>query len=185
MRILLVVATVLLAAACVRGGQTAAVGPTPPSSVTSSAAAPSSEPPAPTTTETAPPPQLAPPRAPAQVPGTPCEMTNGACVSLSSQQTWLITDGAVTYGPVPITSGRPGHETPPGTFAVQHKVRDEVSREFNNAPMPYSVYFADGGIAFHEGSLEVPSHGCVHLSHEAAVTYFEALSQGARVQVVG
>jgi len=182
MRVLVVVATALLAAACAQGGRTAAAGSTPPAPVTS-AVAPSSEPPAATTTT--PPPQPAPPPQPVTVAGTPCDITNGACVSLSSQQTWLIANGVVTYGPVPITSGRAGYETPPGTFAVQYKVRDEVSREFNNAPMPYSVYFEDGGIAFHEGSLEVPSHGCIHLSHEAAVTYFETLSQGAQVQVVG
>jgi lipoprotein-anchoring transpeptidase ErfK/SrfK len=89
----------------------------------------------------------------------------------------------VTYGPVPITSGRPGHETPTGYFPVLRKVKEEVSREFNDAPMPNSVYFTNNGIAFHQGSLEVPSHGCVHLSWEASETYFDFLRSGQQVQV--
>ncbi len=40
------------------------------------------------------------------------------------------------------------------------------------------------GIAFHEGSLTELSHGCVHLSPEAAKYYFNALLVGEMVQVV-
>lgn len=36
-------------------------------------------------------------------------------------------------------------------------------------PMPYSVFFAPGGIAFHEGSLTEDSHGCVRLAADAVV----------------
>ena len=213
MRVLLVLATALLfTAGCARGEQTeAAVRVSTPTSTSASAsatasaassasAAPASSssseappPPPPVTTEAPPPvtttevppppPQPAPPPPPVTVAGTPCDITNGACVELSSQQTWLISNGVVTYGPVPITSGRPGYETPTGYFPVLHKVLHEVSRPYNNAPMPYSVYFTNYGIAFHEGSLEVPSHGCVHLSQEAAATYFDFLHSGQQVQV--
>ncbi len=197
MRVLVLVATALLATACAQGGSTSA-GPSssaqPSSSAApaSSSASSSSEAPAPapepapapsTSSEAPPPPQPAPPPPPVTVAGTPCDITNGACVELSSQQTWLISNGAVTYGPVPITSGRPGYETPTGYFPVLHKVLHEISRPYNNAPMPYSVYFTNYGIAFHEGSLEVPSHGCVHLSQEAAATYFDFLQSGQQVQV--
>jgi lipoprotein-anchoring transpeptidase ErfK/SrfK len=89
----------------------------------------------------------------------------------------------VVYGPVGITTGRPGFRTPPGTFHVQWKDIDHLSKEFNNAPMPYSVFF-NGGMAFHAGSLTVQSHGCVHLSTAAAKTYFNSLAVGATVQVV-
>ncbi|HEX6344133.1 L,D-transpeptidase [Umezawaea sp.] len=193
MRVLLVLATALLVTAgCASGERTEAAAP--PSEVSASAPA-SSEPGAPpsstevpppapsTSSEAPPPPQPAPPPPPVQVAGTPCDITNGACVELSTQQTWLISNGAVTYGPVPITSGRPGYETPTGYFPVLHKVRHEVSRPYNNAPMPYSVYFTSYGIAFHEGSLTDPSHGCVHLSQEAAATYFDFLQSGQQVQV--
>lgn len=116
--------------------------------------------------------------------GTPCIAAARACVDLSANRSWLM-DGAghVTYGPVPITSGRPGYRTPTGIFRVQWKDIDHLSAEFDNAPMPYSVFF-NGGIAFHAGSLSVPSHGCIHLSTGAAQTYFSRLNVGDIVQVV-
>ncbi|MGM1063804.1 L,D-transpeptidase [Saccharothrix sp. Mg75] len=101
---------------------------------------------------------------------------------LSTNESWLISGGQVSYGPVPITSGRPGYETPVGTHSVLWKVRDDWSRPYN-AAMPFSTYFVGNGIAFHEGSLTDPSHGCVHLSREAAARYFETLAVGDRVQV--
>ncbi|MBW4719213.1 L,D-transpeptidase [Saccharothrix obliqua] len=122
--------------------------------------------------------------APAQAAtGTPCSIQEGACLRLSTNEAWLIYHGQASYGPVPVTHGRPGFETPTGTFSVLRKVKDEWSKPYN-APMPYSVYFTDNGIAFHEGSLTEQSHGCVHLSHEAAVTFFDNLFPGEQVQVV-
>jgi lipoprotein-anchoring transpeptidase ErfK/SrfK len=112
----------------------------------------------------------------------PCAPTARACVDLSANRSWLLQNGRVTYGPVPITSGRPGFRTPPGTFTVASKRRDHVSSIYD-AEMPWSVFF-NGGVAFHEGSLTVTSHGCIHLSPEAAETYFSELSVGDVVQVV-
>ncbi|GAA1260839.1 L,D-transpeptidase [Saccharothrix xinjiangensis] len=175
-----------LATACGTAGPTAA--PSTSDSTVSSAPAEGSgrvapgTPAEPTPTTTTPQPQPAPPPPPMTVPGTPCDIADGACVRLSTKESWLISDGRVSYGPVPITSGRPGHETPVGTFPVLWKVRDDWSRPYN-APMPFSTYFVSNGIAFHEGSLTDPSHGCVHLSREAASKYFEALQVGAEVQV--
>jgi lipoprotein-anchoring transpeptidase ErfK/SrfK len=119
-----------------------------------------------------------------QAAAAPCGSSAAACISLSSQRAWLMSGGQVTYGPVPITSGRPGHRTPPGMFRVLWKDKNHRSSAFNNAPMPYSVFFTNTGIAFHEGSLSVPSHGCIHLSRAAAVTFFNKLSVGQIVQVV-
>lgn len=120
--------------------------------------------------------------APVVVPGTPCRSTARACVDLSSARAWLIEDGAVSYGPVPITSGRKGFRTPTGTFPVTFHSRDHVSSIYD-APMPYSVFF-NGGIAFHQGSLSELSHGCIHLSRSAAREFFGSLDRGDRVQVV-
>lgn len=113
----------------------------------------------------------------------PCGNSAQACIDLSDDQAWLMHGGAVSYGPVPITSGKPGHATPPGLFSVSYKDRDHLSREFDNAPMPYSVFF-NRGIAFHEGSLNAQSHGCVHLSRTAARTFYADLHPGDVVQVV-
>jgi hypothetical protein len=119
----------------------------------------------------------------AQAAEAPCGAEARACLSLSSNQAWLMDNGTVTYGPVPVTTGKRGYETPPGTFKVTWKDRTHRSREFHNAPMPYSVFF-NGGIAFHQGSLKAKSHGCVHLSQAAAQKFFGSLQVGNVVQVV-
>lgn len=134
-----------------------------------------------TTTKT-PDPQPAPPPPPVTVAGTPCDITEGACIRLSTNESWLISGGKISYGPVPTTSGRPGYETPVGYFSVLWQVRDDWSIPYNG-PMPFSTYFVGNGIAFHEGSLTEPSHGCIHLSREAAAHYFETLKVGDQVQV--
>lgn len=127
------------------------------------------------------------PRKPAPKPvksvKAPCGAAADVCVDLSANKAWLMKDGVVTYGPVPITSGMKGYRTPPGTFHVQWKNRHHRSRAFNNAPMPYSVFFHNG-MAFHEGSLRAQSHGCIHLSRTAAQRFFSALSVGEVVQIV-
>jgi lipoprotein-anchoring transpeptidase ErfK/SrfK len=122
------------------------------------------------------------PAAPRAVAGTPCVSTARACIDLSANRAWLISGGAVQYGPVSITHGRAGYRTPPGTFNVSFKNINHRSSIYNNAPMPYSVFF-NGGIAFHQGSLQQLSHGCIHLSRAAAQKFFANLSVGDIVQV--
>lgn len=113
----------------------------------------------------------------------PCAATVRACLDLTHNQAWLLRGGVVEYGPVPVTSGRVGWRTPTGTFHVLSRERLHLSRAFHNAPMPYSVFFVPG-IAFHQGSLAVPSHGCIHLSRAAAITFFNSLRLGDVVQAV-
>jgi hypothetical protein len=129
-----------------------------------------------TITKEAPP----PPPPPA---GVPCDAGVDACIDLSANQSWLLKDGAVSYGPAKITHGRQGYETPPGTFSVGWKDIDHKSSIYNNAPMPFSVFF-NGGIAFHQGSLTEKSHGCIHLDWAAAEAYYNGLAVGDKVQVV-
>jgi lipoprotein-anchoring transpeptidase ErfK/SrfK len=92
-------------------------------------------------------------------------------------------DGKVIYGPVPVATGKASAPTDPGTFRVLWKDLHHRSSLFNNAPMPYSVFF-NGGDAFHEDSVNVRSHGCVHLTHPAAQTFYSTLHVGDIVQVV-
>jgi L,D-transpeptidase catalytic domain len=114
-----------------------------------------------------------------------CPAAAAACVDLTDHMTWLQTDGRISYGPVPMEPGPPGtsHQTPRGTFHVQWKAGpDYVSTEYNE-PMPYAVFFAPGGIAFHGGSLTEASHGCVHLDIGNAKYYHDHLPIGAEVVV--
>jgi len=113
----------------------------------------------------------------------PCTLKRvRACVSLGRQRAWLMRNGKVVYGPVRITSGRPGYRTVRGMWRVTFKDRHHRSSQFGGAPMPYSVFFHRGQ-AFHEGSLSVPSHGCIHLSHRSAVRFFNYLHKGDYVRV--
>jgi L,D-transpeptidase catalytic domain len=117
------------------------------------------------------------------VPGTPCDITAKACVDLTTQRAWLIQAGSVIRGPVPIGSGGPGEETPTGTFNVLSKDRTHKSAEQGGTPMPYSVFFAPGGVAFHGGNLRKASAGCVHMQDVDAIVFFDTLKIGDQVQV--
>lgn len=117
------------------------------------------------------------------VPGTPCTVAARACVDLNAKLAWLIQDGAIVRGPLPISSGGPDRETPRGDFRVEWKHKDHRSTEFNGAPMPFSVFFAQGGIAFHEGNLHTPSAGCVRLAFEDAAAFYDFLQIDDRVEV--
>jgi L,D-transpeptidase-like protein len=114
-----------------------------------------------------------------------CPAAASACVDLSDHLTWLQSGGRLTYGPVRIEPGPPGtpHATPRGTFHVQWKAGvNYISTEYHE-PMPYAVFFAPGGVAFHGGSLTTPSHGCVHLDIGSARYYHDNLPVGAEVVV--
>ncbi|HEX3791046.1 MAG TPA: L,D-transpeptidase [Pseudonocardiaceae bacterium] len=113
--------------------------------------------------------------------GPPCSAAARACVDLSTQQGWLMTNGKVDYGPVSVRTGRSGAPTDPGTFHVTYKDRDHISSVYHVA-MPYAVFF-NGGDAFHEGSLAESSHGCVHLSASSARMFYNSLAPGDEVQV--
>ena len=133
----------------------------------------------------APPPPPAPPAPPSPpdlTPQSPCPRTADACVDLDGDRTWLQEDGRLSYGPVRMSHGKPGWETPTGTYRVTRKVRHEISYEFGNAPMPYAVYFV-GGIAFHQGDPSYQSHGCIRLDEQPAATFFSALEVGDTVVV--
>lgn len=121
----------------------------------------------------------------AELASTPCPAEARACIDLQGNRTWLQENGKVTYGPVVMSAGAPSPETatPTGTFYVNRKVKDEVSYEFDMAPMPYAVYFTNNGIAFHQGDTALLSHGCIHLNHDDAVQYFDQLQIGDMVYV--
>jgi lipoprotein-anchoring transpeptidase ErfK/SrfK len=118
------------------------------------------------------------------VPALPqgCSPRADACVSTHARVAWLQTRGRPSYGPVRVSLGSAAHPTPHGTFRVAWKDAEHTSSTYG-IPMPYSVFFATGGIAFHEGRLDETSHGCVHLARPAAFVFFSMLHRGDRVEV--
>jgi hypothetical protein len=115
-----------------------------------------------------------------------CPTAAVACVDLARHLTWLQSDGKVSFGPVRMEPGKPGsgpHATPTGTFQVQWKAGPNLISNIYNEPMPWAVFFAPGGVAFHGGSLTQWSHGCVHLAVANAHYYNQHLPVGAEVVV--
>src|ERR1700738_2488814 len=77
----------------------------------------------------------------------------------------------------PVSTGIPSHETPNGTFQTFRMEEDHYSKEFDDAPMPHSIFFTKVGHAIHgtdsESRLGTPvSHGCVRLARASATTLY-------------
>ena len=70
--------------------------------------------------------------------------------------------------------------TPSGTYTATSMNKIWYSKQWDNAPMPHSIFFMKDGHAIH-GSLDVKnlgkpvSHGCVRISPENAATERESL----------
>ena len=105
-----------------------------------------------------------------------------AKVDLGAQQMDVYVDGKLRHS-WQIASGREGLETPTGSFRPQRLERDWYSRQYDDAPMPYSIFFT-GGYAIHGGygRLGRPaSHGCIRLTTaNAAKLYNLVADHGAR-----
>lgn len=89
-----------------------------------------------------------------------------------------------------ISSGRRGYETPTGSYKVYRMEADHLSDEYDQAPMPYSMFFSPRGLAIHgsyERGLGSPrSHGCVRLSVNNARQLYEWVDKyGATVEIYG
>lgn len=112
-----------------------------------------------------------------------CPVTADVCVDIDGGRSWLQEGGRVVYGAVPVSSGGRGQETPRGTFTINRKVKDEISYEFGNAPMPYAMYFTYNGHAFHMGNVATTSAGCVRLNQQDAIHYFNNVHIGDVVHI--
>ncbi len=97
-------------------------------------------------------------------------------VDKSNQMLTVAVDGVARYQ-WPVSTGNPSHETPNGTFRTFRMEADHFSKEFDDAPMPHSIFFTKIGHAIHgtesESKLGIPvSHGCVRLSRAHAATLY-------------
>ena len=103
-----------------------------------------------------------------------------ARIDISEQRLHLYVNGAkrATWA---VSTGRGRYRTPTGTFRVQSLHRHHYSSRYNNAPMPYSVFF-HRGYAIH-GTDQVrylgrpASHGCVRLHPRNAAALYNIIRQ--------
>lgn len=102
-------------------------------------------------------------------------------IDKNTQQMTVAVDGVTKYT-WPVSSGLPSYETPNGSFKAFRMEEDHYSREWDDAPMPHSIFFTKSGHAIH-GTDSVKrlgnpaSHGCVRLSRENAATLFALVKQ--------
>ena len=101
-------------------------------------------------------------------------------VDKSTQQMTVAVDGRPVHQ-WPVSTGAAGYDTPGGKFKAFRMERDHFSKEFDDAPMPFSIFFTERGHAIH-GSYDKrigrpASHGCVRLSPENAQTLFALVEQ--------
>ncbi|TPW33341.1 L,D-transpeptidase [Martelella alba] len=103
-----------------------------------------------------------------------------AAISLQSQTMKVIVDGQETYE-WPVSTGAGGYSTPPGIYGAEWLSKNHRSRKYNNAPMPYAIFFYHG-YAVH-GTDQISrlgrpaSHGCVRLDPANAAILFDMAKQ--------
>ena len=94
-----------------------------------------------------------------------------------SAQRMSVRVGGVERHSWPVSTGRAGHATPIGNFTPFRLEEDHYSKEWDDAPMPHSVFFTKQGHAIH-GSLQTKqlgspaSAGCIRLAPENAKVLF-------------
>lgn len=82
----------------------------------------------------------------------------------------------------PVSTGLRSYDTPAGEFKPFRMERHHFSREWDDAPMPYSIFFTTRGHAIH-GTNHLraigrpASHGCVRLAPENAALLFKLVKQ--------
>lgn len=79
-----------------------------------------------------------------------------------------------------VSTGRAGFDTPMGSFKPTWLDIDHVSKTYDDASMPYAVFFS-GGYAIHAtdavGRLgKAASHGCVRLAPQNAAMFYKIVS---------
>jgi lipoprotein-anchoring transpeptidase ErfK/SrfK len=103
-------------------------------------------------------------------------------ISKPSQKMTVVVDGEKKYT-WPVSTGAAGYRTPSGQYRPFRMEPDHFSKEWDDAPMPHSIFFTGEGHAIHGSPhtrrLGQPvSHGCVRLAPANAAKLY-ALVQKA------
>lgn len=102
-------------------------------------------------------------------------------ISKVSQKMTVRVDGERKYV-WPVSTGVSGYDTPSGKYRPFRMEKEHFSKEWDDAPMPYSMFFTARGHAIH-GSYHVKSlgrkasHGCVRLEPKNAAILFSMVQK--------
>lgn len=112
---------------------------------------------------------------------TAADATVVIAIDKSTQRMTVSVDGAARWT-WPVSTGRRGHATPAGSFRAFRMEEDHYSKEWDDAPMPHSIFFTKQGHAIH-GSFETrrlgspASAGCVRLHPNNAKQLFALVKE--------
>ena len=102
-------------------------------------------------------------------------------IDKTRQRMRVLLNGAEKYK-WPVSTGRPSYFTPSGSYTATSMNEVWYSKEWDDAPMPHSIFFTKDGHAIH-GSYEVKklgkpvSHGCVRISPKNAATLYSLVAK--------
>ena len=104
-------------------------------------------------------------------------------VDLEARVLSVVRDG-YEIGATVVMLGTDEHPTPTGVFPILAKERYNVSEEYGNAPMPWSLRLTGDGVAIHGGATVErgwASHGCIGTPNEFVSKLFAIAKTGDRV----
>ena len=102
-------------------------------------------------------------------------------INKTKQEMTVFLDGIEKHH-WPVSTGRAGYSTPSGTYTATSMNEIWYSKQWDNSPMPHSIFFIKDGHAIH-GTYEVKnlgkpaSHGCVRISPENATTLYALVKE--------
>ena len=101
------------------------------------------------------------------------------------QQTLYVFHTGELIATSPVSTGKPGHATPLGTFPILQKAVVHHSNLYSNAPMPYMQRLTVYGVALHAGTVRgyPASHGCIRLPLSFARKLYGMTSWTTRVTI--
>jgi len=105
-------------------------------------------------------------------------------ISLGDQLAYLYR-GDTLVAVATISTGIEGRNTPTGIFAVRGKTPFHRSRKYDNAPMPFTQFIDQYGIAMHGGHNPgyPASHGCIRLPVAFAKRLYGVTGVGTPVYI--
>jgi lipoprotein-anchoring transpeptidase ErfK/SrfK len=104
-------------------------------------------------------------------------------VDLEARVLSVFRDG-YEIGATAVMLGTDEHPTPTGIFPILSKERHNVSEEYGDAPMPWTLRLTGDGVAIHGGAAVErgwASHGCIGTPNEFVSRLFAIAKVGDRV----
>lgn len=103
-----------------------------------------------------------------------------ALVNVSDQTMTVKKNGKTLYH-WKVSTGRKGYATPSGTFRPVRMHKMWRSRKYDNAPMPYAIFYNEGyaihGTSYVSRLGSPASHGCVRLNTANAQILYKMLQE--------